>query len=367
MKNIFLAFSVFSLLVFQSCLNDNEDPISVAPSEGAVVSPNVGGPTEPNQVWIDLSDVDENGQPKQTETLRTKWDLGFYSGDEFKVILNTSAMMAAAKIEGATDINAVTSASVEDLMKKVQVANFDLGNTIYIDDVTGNYNTGYTAISEISANDSDNGIYLVNMGSEIYPKNDIPIGSVIDGGESRGWMKVQIVRNGNDGYKLKYARLDETQYHEYVITKNPDYNFTFFSMLNNSEVEVQPEKKHWDICFTVFMNIVEGAGSYIYSDFVVDNLLGGASAYQVLVPEGSSAAEVYKNFKAEDVDVTKFEKDQRAIGGNWRLLSPGGGNMYGDRFYILRDPEGLYFKIKFNRMTNDDGERGHPQFEFKPL
>lgn len=359
MKNIFLAFSLLGLMIFQSCLKDDETPVVIAPSEGAIVSPEVGGAAEPNQVWIDLS----TGESTITE--RTKWDLGFYSGDEFKVIINSSAMMAAGKIEGATDIDAVTEDSVADLLTTIQVANFNPENTIYVDDVTGNYNTGYTAISEIKANDAENGIYLVNMGSELY-NGEIPVGSVITGGESRGWMKVQIVRN-NGGYKVKYARLNETSHHEYNITKNPDYNFTFFSMINNSEVSVQPEKKKWDICFTVFMNIIEGAGTYIYSDFVIDNILGGTSAYQVIVPEGTNATEAYNNFKAEDVDPSKFQKDQRTIGGNWRMLGPGGGSMYGDRFYILKDPDGLYFKIKFNRMKNDDGERGHPEFEYKPL
>lgn len=359
MKTIFLTFSVLSLLVFQSCIKDDETPVYVAPFDGAIVNPEVGGPSEANQVWMDLS----TGESTATE--RTKWDIGFYSGNEFKVIINSSAMMAAGKIEGATDIDAVTESFVDVLKTKVVVANYNPENAVYIDDVTGNYNTGYTAISEISANDAENGVYLVNMGSKIY-SGDIPVGSVVTGGESRGWMKVQIVRN-NDGYKIKYARLNESQHKEYIITKKPDYNFTFFSMMTDSEVSIQPEKKKWDICFTVFMNIIDGAGTYIYSDFVISNTLGGASAYQVVVPDGTSATEAYKNFKAEDVDSSKFQKDQRTIGGNWRLLGPGGGNVYGNRFYILKDSEGLYFKIKFNRMTNEKGERGHPEFEYKPL
>ncbi len=359
MKNIFLAFSILSVLIFQSCLKDDETPVPVAPSEGAIVNPEIGGAAEPNQVWIDLS------TGESTITKRTKWDLGFYSGDEFKVILNTSCLMAAGKIDGATNIDAVTESSVADLMTKVQVANFVPTNTIYVDDVTGHYNTGYTAIAEISENDSENGVYLVNMGKETYT-GEIPDGSVITGGDSRGWMKVQIVRNGN-GYKIKYARLNETTHHEYIISKKPDYNFAFFSMVNQSEVDVQPEKTKWDICFTVFVNIIEGSGTYIYSDFVIDNVLAGASAYEIIITDGSSATEAYNNFKLEDVDASKFQQDQRTIGGNWRTLGPGGGSMNGNRFYILKDPDGLYFKIKFNKIKSDDGVRGHPEFEYKPL
>jgi len=367
MKNIFIAFSLLSVLVIQSCIKDNEDPVAVSPVEGAIVDSEVGGAAQPNQVWIDLSDVDSEGQPKQTVTRRTKWDLGFYSGDEFKVVLNFSALMAAGKIEGATNIDAVTEASVTALQTKIQVANFDASNTVYIDDVKGKINTGYTAIAEISANDSENGIYLVNMGKEIY-EGSIPAGSTISGGDSRGWMKVQITRNGSTGYKIKYARLNETTHKEYIISKKENFNFAFFSMINDSEVDIQPQKEKWDICFTVFVNIIEGAGTYIYSDFVTHNILGGAAAYQVTIPEGSNSTDYYNNFTANDIDVTKFSyDDQRTIGGSWRLLGPGGGSMYGDRFYIIRDIEGVYYKLKFNGFLNDAGVRGYPQFQYKPL
>jgi hypothetical protein len=44
-----------------------------------------------------------------------------------------------------------------------------------------------------------------------------------------------------------------------------------------------------------------------------------------------------------------------------------GLEVYGDRFYIIKDAEGYYFKLRFTRMTSTAGERGRPQFEYKPL
>lgn len=360
MKNIFFALTLFSLLVTQSCINDKEDPVAVSPSDGAILQPAVGGATQPNQVWVDLS------TEKLIETVRTKWDLGFYSGSSFKVVLNSSIMMAAGKIEGATNIDAVTEASVAALKDKVQVANFDPSNENYIDNVKGDIN-GFTAISEISATDSDNAVYLVNMGRKIF-EGSVPVGSTATGGDARGWMKIQITRSG-DGYKIKYADIASTTHKEYIVAKKTDYNFAFFSMETNQEVNVQPEKKNWDLCFTVFTNVITGAGSYIYADFVVHNILGNVGAYQITVPNGTNASEYYNNFKLENVDASKLiYNDQRAIGGNWRNpVGTNGLEVYGDRFYIVRDADGLYFKLKFNRMTSLDGVRGYPQFEYKPL
>lgn len=360
MKNKFLLLFTFIVLVLQSCIPDKEDPIAVAPFEGDLINANVGGAAQPNQVWVDLS------TGTQTSTNRTKWDLGFYSGAEFKVILNSSIMMAAGKIEGKMDINSVNSSNIAQLMELVQVANFNPLNEQYIDDVKGNYITGYTAISEINTA-SNSPIYLVNMGKKIFT-GSISTGSAITGGEFRGWMKIQITRSGND-YKIKYAKLDDTSFKEKTITKNPDYNFTFYSLENNTEVLIQPEKKKWDLGFTVFTNTITGAGSYIFADFVVHNTLGNTGAYMVTVPAGSNATEIFNNFSKEKVDASKLiYNDHRTIGASWRNpIGANGLEVYGDRFYIIKDAEGLYYKLKFTRMTSESGERGFPQFEYKPL
>ncbi|PZU80202.1 MAG: hypothetical protein DI529_16810 [Chryseobacterium sp.] len=361
MKKLFIYISIVSGFLFQSCINDNEDPVSVSPVQGSIINPAVGGAAEPNQVWFDLS------SGKETMNIRTDWDLGFYNGSQFKVIINNSIMMAAGAIPNVTNIDSVKESDVTSLKEKVQVANFDPANETYIDTVTGEYITGHTAISEIVINDSENAVYLVNMGKDIY-QGAISTGSVATGGDSRGWMKIQIVRNGA-GYKVKYANISDTTHKEYNITKNSDYNFNFFSLKNEKELLIQPEKHSWDLCFTVFTNTIAGAGTYIYADFVLSNLLGGVAAYEVKVTAPTTGVEAYNNFKAADVDVSKFvTNDHRAIGANWRNpVGTNGLETYGDRFYVVRDAEGYYFKIRFTRMTNTDGVRGYPQFEYQPL
>ncbi len=375
MKKILYYLLIGASFIAQSCINDNEDPVSVAKIEGAIADPRVGGATQPNQVWIDLSETDPITKgPVQKLTIRTDWDLALYSGPEFKVVLNSSIMMAAAKIPNVTDFSQVTEATVSTLKNQVQVANFNPANEVYIDDVKGDFPYGYTAIEEIKANDSENGVYLVNMGKEIYT-GSVPVGSVATGGDSRGWKKVQIVRSG-EGYKVKSADIDGSNYYEVTVNKNAAYNYNFISLKNKSEVSIQPERKKWDLCFTVFTNTISGAGSYIYADFVTINNVGGTGAYEVIVPAGTSGVETYNNFKTSDINPSKFiYNDQRVIGSNWRNpVGTNGLEVYGDRFYILKDPNGYYFKLRFTRLTkantDDQGvkdERGFPSFEYKPL
>ena len=67
---------------------------------GGVFHPTIGGPNEPNQVYIDLS------SNKETVVRRDTWDLGFYGGEEFRVSINGSLYMALSQLPN-TDINSV--------------------------------------------------------------------------------------------------------------------------------------------------------------------------------------------------------------------------------------------------------------------
>lgn len=352
-KTLLLSFLFISI----SCLKEDDGIITIPPIQGAALAPEVGGPNQPYQVWVDLS----TGEMKQS--LRTIWDLGFYSGDEFAVILNTSALMSATEIEGVTELAEVTSESVSDLMEVVQVANFDPENINYVDDVKGNYLDNGTVIK------SENKVYLINLGYGIYEGTFNP-GSSYSIGEPRGWKKIKIMSEGNSGYTIQYADLDETQYSEAFIPKDTNYNFSFFSLVDGSTANVQPEKNNWDLCFTVFLNEVadnngNNQGTYIYSDFVLTNTMTQTGAYEIIDSE-ETLLETYNNFSAADVEESRFiYNDHRAIGSNWRIVP--GAIVRKDRFYVLKDSQGILYKIRFISMSDEEGYRGYPQFEFDPL
>src|SRR5690606_8490665 len=175
---------------------------------GGSSTPNVGGANQPNQVYIDLS------TQKETAVRRDSWDLGFYSGSEFRVGINGSIYMAVAELN-FTDINAVTEADVADLMGLVAVGTFDPGNMDYIDHPDGNING--TAINAVSSTDSENKVYLLNLGYEVGTEVPNP-GSVAVAGEHRGWKKIRILRSG-ENYVLQYANLNDASYQTATISK----------------------------------------------------------------------------------------------------------------------------------------------------
>jgi len=375
MKKSFFILS-FATLMFASCSSDDNSavPNPPGPVEQETLEPNVGGYNEPNQVYIDLSTATE------TVVRRDTWDLGFASGTN-RVILNGSIEMAVKQLP-TTNIN-----EVQQPDPSVVVAGGSTPASLgYADDPTGvlngNGNGVGTAIAEISENDADNKVYLVNLG-KVVPNTTPSTGAPDTGGEARGWKKIRITRSGND-YVLQYADLDATTHQSVTISKNSDYNFTFFSFNTNSVVNVQPQKDKWDLNFTVFTNYFSmgpNTVTYVFADFVTSNIYGGTRVYkeEFFKEEGGNQVRdeaardaTYESFTASSVTESKFAEsssDQRIIGGSWR---GGGGpgsstNIYNNVFYVVKDADGNLYKLKFLALTNEQGVRGYPTFEYELL
>ena len=359
-KSILYLVLIAISFAHSACLSEEDAAISISPLTGVLASPNVGGPSQPNQVWIDLST-----QAHQVNQ-RTEWDLGFYAGDEFRVILNYSIMMAAGSIN-STDIDAVNSSDFESL--KNEMSSIAGLSPTFIDNVKGDYLNDGTVIQEISAVDAENKVYLLKLGYNLY-QGEIPMYTTNVTGTSRGYKKIRILRNDANSYKIQYADLNDTSHQEFIVQKDSDFHFSFFSFETENVVSIQPLKQEWDICFTVFNNVIPVLGTYIFSDFVLSNTLSNVASYEV-IGDPLSIENQYNQFSISSVNPSLFiENDQTSIGANWRVTVDGTVSMpviNSDRFYVIRDSEGVFYKLRFISMLNESNQRGYPLFEYEAL
>ncbi|MDR2224038.1 MAG: HmuY family protein [Flavobacteriaceae bacterium] len=324
---------------------------------GGIMQPMIGGPAQPNQVYVDL------GGKAMYPIRRDSWDLAFYSGNEFRVKLNGSVYMAAGQLN-KTDIDKVSESDVADLKNLVKIGTFEADNIAYIDFPSGDLKR--TAIKEISISDLDNKVYLLNLGFE-PGKGNVQAGSVEVTGKERGWKKIRVLRQ-NDGYLLQYADIDSNQHKEVFIPKKPGFNFNFFSFNSNAIIDVEPSSNKWDLNFTVFTNTVDQngdpKGSYGFSDFIVTNRYSGVVAYKLTIPKENK--NYYKNFELKDIDQKLFDNDLRTIGGTWRDVA-NDKKLFNDVFYVIKDTKGNFYKMRVLNFMNEKGERGYPRFEYKLL
>lgn len=292
-----------------------------------------GGASAVNTVFVDLS-ANSQASPK-----RASWDLGFYGGDDFRVILNNTTAASVIAIN-KTDINAVSASDVT-------IANLELGfgkGTFSIfDDVNGDLTK--TAIAQVSATDADNKVYVINR-----------VGGSGTTAAVADLYKVRILR-ANGGYTLQYAKLNETTFKTISIAKNASYNFNYVSF-DAGAVTVEPTKDHWDIQWTYSIYFT-GTRPYAFSDLVFTNYLGNVQTAEVLTSTVS-----YDAFAESNLSAVTLSNSRNTISSFWRATT-GTVGVKTDRFYVVKDAAGNVYKLKFISFTTQDGgNRGYPVIKY---
>lgn len=298
-----------------------------------------------NMVFIDLS----NNAAVAAD--RKSWNLGFKSGSDFRVVLNHAYQSVVAATE-KTDITLVTEADADGVDLNFAPGDGSLDN---VDDWTGDLTK--TAIAEVSATNNENKVYLLASEATKATKSN--------------WLKVKISRNG-DGYKVQYAKIGETTIKTLDVPKKEDYNFTFVSLENNAIVDVEPKAASWDIQWG-YSTYNSGLNTpYWFQDFIILNYIGGAQAAEVVVFESDGTTPAveattiarFNAFAQSDLSGLTYLSTRDAIGGKWRVTT--GSGIKRDRFYIVKDPSGNVYKLRFLKMgVGDSGERGRPEIDFK--
>ncbi len=347
----FLFATTIAATVFVSCKKDKDPIIIVPPSTGSQVELNglVGseaGSAAGNAVYLDLS------TNQTTAVARAGWDLGFYCGPDFRVILNNTSS-AGAKVLTQNDLTVVGAADTIGLTLSVSQLNPLPADLVYFDDIAGSV-TG-SIIPEVSATDASNKVIIINRGSG---------GSIA----ARPWMKIRVLRNAGGGYTLQYARITATSFQTLQIAKDNDFHFKMISFENGELTTGQPQKTRWDIVWSYSLfqtNFGAGIVPYNFSDLIAVNHLSNVQVKEKTYADATTAAAAYIAFNKDSVNATALVTGRWTIGSNWRSTQPATGAKL-DRFYIIKDAQGNYYKLKCLSMGvgSDGGTRGKPKFQY---
>ncbi|OOQ56979.1 HmuY family protein [Mucilaginibacter pedocola] len=292
-----------------------------------------GGSAAINSVYVDLS------ANAQTSVKRTSWDLGFYSGADFRVILNNTSAASVVAVN-KNDINAVSAADIT--ITDLQLG-FGAGNFNIFDDVTGDLTK--TAIPVVSATDADNKVYVINR-----------VGGSGTTAAAADLEKIRVLRTAT-GYTLQYAKLNETTFKTLTINKDAAYNYSFVSF-DTGAIAVEPAKDRWDFTWGYSIYFT-GTTPYAFSDLVFNNYLGGVQIAEVL-----TSTVAYDAYAEANIATTTFAAGRNTIGSNWRATT-GTVGVKTDRFYVIKDAAGNVYKLKFVSFTTQDGgTRGYPKIAY---
>lgn len=350
-KNTLLAFAL--LTGFTACKKDKDPVVIIPPSDGVEkitlhgIAGDESGSVAANSVYLDLS-TDETAP-----VLRAGWDLGFYCGNEFKVILNNTTS-AGAKVLDKYDLASVTATDTAGFTLSFDHYAPKAEDLDFFDDVQGDLTQ--TVIPAISATDGSNPVIILNPGTG---------GDV----EPRPWLKLRVLRDG-DNYQLQYAKIAESDFRTVKISKSADHHFRYVSLNGvGSIVSVAPAKDNWDIVWTYSVYETDFGGGmvpYNFSDLIALNYLSDVKATELVYADEETAAAAYAAFNMDSVTANPVTAGRWTIGSKWRSTMPAIGARQ-DRFYLIKDSEENYYKFKAISMGagTDGGTRGNPEFKYK--
>jgi hypothetical protein len=313
------------LLMLQGCF-PQDDP--VVPLDIDIVE--IPYSMYDTQAWFSLRDMSVASHNSYLD-----WDLGFESsGTGHHIILNTSRFMHAGNT-GSADFNGITTNTCD---------------TMIYDDSNGDMNK--TAIGQW-ADFSDplnpvytKNVYIIDLGAD---NNGILFGS----------KKITFDSFVNNTYSIHFSNLDGSDEHTFDVVTDPDRSFTFFSFKDGgSLVPAQPADSNWDICFTQYSTILFDDNN-VATPYLVRGVLSNMKG----ITAARDTINSFYDITAEDIAGYTFSSAQDAIGYEWKDYKDDSYKINPDIFYIIRDQQGAYYKLKFTGYYNSTGERGYPSFQ----
>lgn len=344
MKNKIIAIGIIvvSISIFGSCKKD-EMPVLTPPSTGGDTTLNLiagseSGANAANSAFVDFS------TNQITLSERASWDVAFYCGNDFRVTLNykTAALTVALNKNDLTTVNAADTVGLAlDL-------SYSTTDFAMVDSFSDNLAYTKIAINNVLA---ENKVHIIQRGKG-------------GGIAARPWYKIRVLKNGAGGYTLQYARITETTFRTLDITKDAEYNFKFISF-DNGIVLSEPKKDDWDIQYSsALYKFPMGSEEipFFFSDIVLINYLAGVQAAEVLNTQFT-----YENISKANAQSLTYNSSKWAISDKWRTSTSGAmAGVKTDRFYVVKDQIGNYYKLKFISFHNSEGGvRGKPKIAYQ--
>lgn len=332
----FLYYIAF-IIVFASC--EKEDIAVKLPPPGPLQTmvANMGSYYD-NQIYVDLETGTQKSVPYRS------YDLAFEaSATGFRVYLNTGKFMFAGN-SGSTDIATADSTGINWKTEPDNLYDDSTALGIWVD----------------AAMQSTNQVYIIDRGRTEHF------------GSAR-WRKMQLLWVTDTEYRIRFSMYNNTQVTEFTIPKNQNYSLMYFSFENSGKMaDVAPEKLKWDLVFTKYTHTYynEPVNSPYRYYLVSGALLNRWSDNENAIAKKDSTAG-YKPFDevtVANVGLFDLNKNAAQIGFEWKNYDFNVGyTITINQYYLLLDPSGYYYKIRFLDFYDDQGNKGAASYEYQRL
>jgi len=193
-------------------------------------------------------------------------------------------------------------------------------------------------------------VYVLNRGMD---ENGNKLGAI--------QLIMDSLKNGT--YYFRYAKLNGLEMKSVAITKDTTFNYVWFSFPSGESVKtIEPRKTDYDLLFTQYTTLLftsEGASEPYLVTGVLLNHAGVTAVLDSIHPFEIINLELARNLPLTNA--------LDAIGYEWKALQSSYTYTIKLNYsYVIKDPEGYFYKLRFNSFYNN-GVKGYPIIEFQAL
>lgn len=189
-------------------------------------------------------------------------------------------------------------------------------------------------------------------------------------GFSRGFLKIQPHIDPLSGeVSIRIARPDGTNERVFDFPRDPVRRFSTLSFDNGApDPQTEPPAGRWDLLFTTYTTLLftNTGEPYPY-------LVNGVLLNDTLVMAALDTLKPFTEIDRDYAETVWLSSSRDMIGYEWKKIN--GDVTSGDITYtaqsgwtyLVRNREGLFFKMRFIDFYNNQGKKGYPTFEFQRL
>jgi hypothetical protein len=326
---ISVLFIALGLLV-ASC-EKKEQPITLPEKGKAEVARVDMGEDYTDQIFFDLET-----NSIVTTSVASSWDLAFEAG----------AVGSHIFLNGSNDIF-VYNTHTSDINNVTLPANLT-DKDWAMDSPHGEPSA--TAIGECfnTSGISKNEVYIVKLNPTLFPDT---------------FKKIMLVSVDPGKYVMMYGDLKGGEVKNITITKDDNYNFTYFSFNEGGNVvHPEPPKNTWDIVFTRYRHIYVDLDNFPY---LVSGVL--LNPYNTTAHKDTTAG--YQKLDINTISHVNLSAQRDIIGFDWKIydFDKSRYSIDPEKAYIIKTRKNQYWKLHFLDFYSDKGVKGSPSFEFERL
>lgn len=321
------SFAVLLLVFIYGCERP-EKPIKPY-DRGGVISNTIGmGNSYQNHIFFNL---DSN---KIVKTInRMDWDMAFDCSAEKHIILLNNGRGVYAAATGKVAFSEVT-------------------DTVGLKFLWGQPNLHLDSLAFGQWWLKPSEIFILNLGLD-------------DFSQPLGFIKCKPELQTDKSLKIWWCKLEENAPKSFIISKKSNYNFNYYSILNNKPAEIEPPKEEWDIWFTQYVKLVYSSDFKITQNYQLTGALVNHHRIKVAYDFKTPYSEISSNNLAN----YNFLTIRDGIGYEWKTFNFSTNSYSVDpkMNYLLKVNNGFYYKLHFLDFYNDQGVKGYPKFEFQKI